>query len=327
MPSTWPFSTDTFTEPTLPEETSLSSAGTGTRNHVEHHRDLGDAIEAIQANATTITHDHSGAAGITHGPKLKQVNTHQLADTDTGLTAIHHTLGTGGGQAAAGNHKHDYELGSIIHRPIVLMGYGESYPSGGELRRGVVAIDASSLRWFQYDGSNWQELFTSTDEESSSSSQPANPHASLVQTHPQNISAGGTILEWSAEINVGNMWSSADAGTALVVDKPGTYNISCSVQWDPQIVPDNGFLVITKNQQDTNMRANAFLRGSGFHPGFSQSLSVGGSIYLARGDVIRAKVSYTAGGGLVGAVLTYFENIVSGGSDVSSRLEMTWQAA
>lgn len=37
---------------------------------------------------------------------LAQSNTHASADTDTAPTAIHHTLGTGANQAAAGNHTH-----------------------------------------------------------------------------------------------------------------------------------------------------------------------------------------------------------------------------
>jgi hypothetical protein len=37
---------------------------------------------------------------------LAQSNTHASADTDTATTALHHTLGTGANQAAAGNHTH-----------------------------------------------------------------------------------------------------------------------------------------------------------------------------------------------------------------------------
>jgi hypothetical protein len=53
----------------------------------------------------TSGHDHSGATG--HAPKLSQANTHQSADTDSATGAIHHTLGTGATQAAAGNHQHE----------------------------------------------------------------------------------------------------------------------------------------------------------------------------------------------------------------------------
>jgi hypothetical protein len=36
-----------------------------------------------------------------------QANSHASADTDTATTALHHTLGTGANQAAAGNHTHN----------------------------------------------------------------------------------------------------------------------------------------------------------------------------------------------------------------------------
>ncbi|WP_084013923.1 hypothetical protein [Mycolicibacter kumamotonensis] len=74
-------------------------------NHVESHRDIGDAVTALQTYASKKTHDHDGGDG---GVKLSQANTHEDADTDSSLTAIHHTLGTGEFQAAAGNHTHNY---------------------------------------------------------------------------------------------------------------------------------------------------------------------------------------------------------------------------
>ena len=119
MPSAFPGGLDSFNEPSLPEETTLSSAGTGTRNHVEHHRDLGDAIEAIEANVSLKGHTHDGTAEV----KLAQANTHQSADTDSGSAAIHHTLGPGGYQAAPGNHTHpalasNYVLCTSSTRPV-----------------------------------------------------------------------------------------------------------------------------------------------------------------------------------------------------------------
>lgn len=49
---------------------------------------------------TSVTaHDHASN-------KLAQSNTHESADTDSATTALHHTLGTGANQAAAGNHAH-----------------------------------------------------------------------------------------------------------------------------------------------------------------------------------------------------------------------------
>lgn len=51
--------------------------------------------------------DSSGDVPIVNLPlPLTQANTHASADTDSGASAIHHTLGAGANQAAAGNHTH-----------------------------------------------------------------------------------------------------------------------------------------------------------------------------------------------------------------------------
>lgn len=63
-----------------------------------------DTIDTQFGPSGTAPHDHSGVAG--KGPKLAQANTHQSADTDVGPTSLHHTLGVGANQAAAGNHQH-----------------------------------------------------------------------------------------------------------------------------------------------------------------------------------------------------------------------------
>lgn len=109
MATNYPGGLDVFGEPSAPEFTSLSSAGSTNRNHVEHHRDLGDAIEALQAHAAQRGHDHSGdTTNTARGSRLKQVNTHEEADTDASTLALHHTLGPGQYQAAPGNHNHLY---------------------------------------------------------------------------------------------------------------------------------------------------------------------------------------------------------------------------
>ncbi|QDF18593.1 hypothetical protein SEA_PUPPER_107 [Gordonia phage Pupper] len=120
MATGYPQNVDTFTEPSLAETTPLSSAGDGTRNHVQHHRDLGDAVEALQVEAALRNHDHSGSGDRFHGSKLAQVNTHESADTDSAPEAIHHTLGPDSHQAAPGDHVHDYNGVSIINKPLVL---------------------------------------------------------------------------------------------------------------------------------------------------------------------------------------------------------------
>lgn len=105
MPTNFPASDDVFDVPAAPASTPLSSTGSGTRTHTELHRDLGDAIEAMQAEATLLAHSHDGVT-TRHGQKLLQANTHQSPDTDAGTSSLHHTLGTGAFQAAAGNHTH-----------------------------------------------------------------------------------------------------------------------------------------------------------------------------------------------------------------------------
>lgn len=105
MATNFPDSNDVFTEPSSPGSTALSSAGTASRNHPQHHRDYGDAIEAMQAQATLLAHSHDGSTA-RHGSKLAQANTHESPDTDASTSALHHTLGTGAFQAAAGNHTH-----------------------------------------------------------------------------------------------------------------------------------------------------------------------------------------------------------------------------
>jgi hypothetical protein len=98
LPTSYPAANDSFSEPSSPTSTPLSSSGDGTRNHWQHHRDLGDAVEALEANAALGNHNHDGT-GDRPTAKLLQANTHQSPDTDSALTALHHTLGTGTNQA------------------------------------------------------------------------------------------------------------------------------------------------------------------------------------------------------------------------------------
>lgn len=129
----YPGGIDSFSEPSLPESTPLSEAGTGTRNHVEHHHDLGSAVVALEQNAAFKSHDHSGDGTTAHGNKLVQANTHESADTDSSASSIHHTLAArnaadlgiidgnvaaGQWKAAAFNHTHDFNGPSIINQPM-----------------------------------------------------------------------------------------------------------------------------------------------------------------------------------------------------------------
>lgn len=103
MATSFPTGSDNFTIPSSPGTTALSSAGTGSRNHVQHHRDLGDTIEAMQAEATLAAHSHDSSTA-RHGNKLTQANTHESPDTDVAAGSLHHTLGHGATQVAPGDH-------------------------------------------------------------------------------------------------------------------------------------------------------------------------------------------------------------------------------
>lgn len=57
---------------------------------------------AIGGGGHAEDHDHDGSPT----QKLAQANTHESPDTDSATSALHHTLGTGANQAAAGDHDH-----------------------------------------------------------------------------------------------------------------------------------------------------------------------------------------------------------------------------
>lgn len=145
---------DTFTEPDMPEETPLSGSGSATRNHVQHHKDLGDAVEALERNAAPVAHDHSGGTGDLDTAKLAQANTHESADTDTATSALHHTLGTGAYQAAAGNHVHDYDSTTIVNKPLVRC-LSTARPNDPYLGLQIYEVDTNRVRvWSQFTASN-----------------------------------------------------------------------------------------------------------------------------------------------------------------------------
>lgn len=62
-------------------------------------------------------HAQDHAHNATDAQKLTQANSHQTPDTDTGTGSLHHTIGAGALQAAAGNHNH---TGVYATKAIVL---------------------------------------------------------------------------------------------------------------------------------------------------------------------------------------------------------------
>lgn len=282
MASEYPTGVDTFNEPSLPEFTSLSSAGTATRNHVEHHHDLGQAITALETYAAQRQHDHSGdAADPTKGPKLLQANTHQSADTDSGLVAIHHTLGTGAFQAAPGNHIHDYN--TLTSRPRVLC-TAATRPASPYLGLEIYETDTMATRtWMQPPGQVspiWQLVPTTLIPRLIAESQD-------VQEVPQNTrhTCFFTHLIEALFFHRTNFLTNS---TDIVVDEPGLYDVTAQIHWDPtRTRHDHSMIGITVNGLDIARNDWEYIRGFSFTPGFSQSNSINFKHRFAADDVIR----------------------------------------
>ena len=85
------------TVPSTIAESAAAAAGTAT---VAARR---DHTHGAPATWKPTDHAHSSADGTT---KLTQANSHQSPDTDAGAASLHHTIGAGAAQAAAGNHTH-----------------------------------------------------------------------------------------------------------------------------------------------------------------------------------------------------------------------------
>lgn len=146
----YPGGSDTFTTPSDPEDTPLSSAGDGTRNLVESIKDLGLAITALEANAAVKGHTHAGGSDGTQ--ILVQAHTHASPDTDTAPTALHHTLGTMPNQAAPGNHAHTYD--EIISAPFEVC-TSLTRPTSPFVGLHIWEIDTNRWRvWGQFSGSD-----------------------------------------------------------------------------------------------------------------------------------------------------------------------------
>lgn len=80
-------------------DTRNSDARTPLGHHGTHSTGGGDDIAPVDIGAAAVGHIHTGT---TDSPKLSQANTHESPDTDSALTALHHTLGTGANQACSG---------------------------------------------------------------------------------------------------------------------------------------------------------------------------------------------------------------------------------
>jgi len=322
VPTNYPGGVDQFHEPTQPEQTALSQVGgqaSPGRNHVEHHRDLGDAVQALQEYASTRSHDHSGnSADRNKGAKLNAANTHQSADTDSSASALHHTLGTGPFQAAPGNHTHDYDSGSILNAPYIRC-TSTSRPASPTSGLTIYETDTNRMRvWNNFgNGNRWNILPTATI-----------PIVRLAQSASQNISASGTIMQWSEEIEDNFAYFTPATPTAITVTEPGLYQFDVGIQWGVNFIPEVATVTVCVNGQDTALRNSSLqlrsgllsLLGVGVSSNFSQTMAISGKLRINLGDVVSVKCSY-GGSTLAGTIInTYFDLP----SKVKSRLEMNY---
>lgn len=285
MPSNFPASDDTFIEPSAPETTPLSSAGSGNKSHVEHHRDLGDAMEKVQANVALKTHDHSGT-GPRATPKLLQANTHQSSDTDSSPTALHHTIGTGPNQAAAGNHTHDAS-------DIIGMSWtactSTTRPSNPPLGMTIYEVDRNRVyvwaTFAPYNTPSWRLLPVAS-----------RPICRLIQGTAQKINTNaGNVIEWRGEEedNFG-MFDPTVSKTDIIIQEPGLYEVVTSVAWNNNdIFGDWAETVILLNGAETYRRNFEFIRGrSILNPGRPQTVASSGDIRFAVGDRVGVRAKH-----------------------------------
>ena len=272
MSTNYPGGVDQFNEPSQPESTALSQVGaqaTPGRNHVEHHRDLGDAVQALQSYAAQRGHNHSGDSNDpTKGGKLAQVNTHEGADTDTAATAIHHTLGTGGYQAAPGNHTHDYDSGSILNAPYIRC-TSSTRPASPTSGLTIYETDTNRMRvWTNFgNGDRWNFNYFN----------PASK-TSIVVAEP-GLYQIDAALQWSVN------FIPEIATVVFCVNGQETILRNSGLQSRPGLLSLLGVVV---------------------NPDFSQTLAISGKLRVNIGDTISMKCRY--GGSAIGGVIqTYFD--------------------
>lgn len=331
MPTNYPGGTDRFSEPSLPEEIALSQTGfqpgsdasNPARNHVEHHRDLGDAVTALQENAAKANHNHSGSASNpAAGPRLSQANTHENADTDDGFTSIHHTLGTGAFQAAPGDHTHDFNdpNSGLLNAPYVrCLSTARPTPSDGLT---IYETDVNRMRVYtdfgRGNGARWNILPTANI-----------PILRLVQSEAQALtSPAGALVKWSETEDTFGFFNPASTDSSkqnITVTEPGVYQFDVAVQWGTGFIPEMATVVVCINGAETTLRYSRIQT-----PNFilsllnlpaaerSQTIAVSGKLRLSNNDVVTVKCKY---GGLIpgGSFVNTYLDV---DSKVRSRLDM-----
>jgi len=325
----YPDGLDQFHEPLQPEQTALSQAGsqasTSTnpgRNHVEHHRDLGDAVEALQNHAAQKTHDHSGDnSDPKKGAKLSYLNTHEGLGFSS-LVGIHHTLGSGANQAAPGNHTHDYAGGTIINAPYLRKLSSEVAGLTATATDGLTVYETDTNRMRVYtdfgtgNGRRWNILPTANI-----------PIVRLTQASSQVINSSGTILQWAKGTDDEDTFSyfAPSAPTKIRVTEPGVYQIDLAVQWGVNFIPEVATVVVCVGGTETVLRHSVFqppsvvaLLGTLIDSDYSQTVAVSGKLRLATNAEVTVKARYSGITPIGTLVNTFFD----APSNVKSRIEM-----
>ncbi len=227
MATSFPSGSDNFNVPNSPGSTALSSSGTGSRNHVQHHRDLGDTIEAMEAQATLAIHSHDGTTA-RHGNKLAQASAHESPDTDSSTSAVHHTLGHGANQAAPGNHAslqsfQDTHANSVSW-PVgsVYLSTSASNPSGTLGGTWVQVQDAFLIGaggTFTYTGSvvanastHTHTVADTTADGSHTHTLPSPSNSTGAHTHSAGTSGGSNVSH--SHSSVGTGYGTSFSGTS-----------------------------------------------------------------------------------------------------------------
>lgn len=124
---------------------NVSVTGTGPWT-VTFTGSLGTANQPLISALSSLT------SGLFATGQLKQINTHQNPDTDSSTTAIHHTIGLGGNQAAPGNHTHDYNGSTILNKPYIIC-TSTTRPINPEIGEIIWETDTSRARvWSSFPG-------------------------------------------------------------------------------------------------------------------------------------------------------------------------------
>lgn len=287
MTTQYPLERDTFQEPSTPDLVPLSSSGNSTRNHVEHHRDLGDAVEALQEYASTNVHDHSGEAD-EHGNitgKLKQSNTHEEADTDKGVDSIHHTLGNKPNQAAPGDHVHDFNGPTVINKPLQVC-TSSSRPTDPIHGMQIFETDTRKTRIFT-------DIPVGTERRWVLMPSAVVPVCRLTQNTRQRILSSGSFLEWDRVEEQNESMFSSDNRAEVIIPEDGLWEVLGSVAWDPDVLfGDNAYTEVFVNGKITQYIQSEFVRGHLFNPGFSQTVGVGGRMRLKANDRVSIRARH-----------------------------------